>query len=379
MPLRIGTDVPTPTLRPAPKPVRAGWAPAAYPAGLVALAAGAGIGLPYARETGLTFTTTLGLAGAAIGLALAAWGGARVVGAAPRWWKVPVTAGLVVIAFVVVSTLGVAVAATTVPPTELGSSTPANLGLAYTDVVFPASDGVELSGWYVPSTNGAAVVVLHGSGSTRTDVLNQVQVLARNGFGVLAYDARGHGLSDGRAMDFGWYGDLDVEGAVSFLTDQPDVVDGRIGLLGMSMGGEQAIGSLAADPRVMAVVAEGATNRVAADKEWLSEVFGVRGAIQEGLDAVTYGLTDLLTAAEPPITLGAAALSAAPRPVLLITAGSVPDEGHAAAYIQGFSPSTVEVWTVPGATHTGGLAAAGEEWDRRVTGFFSAGLDVAAG
>jgi uncharacterized protein len=42
-------------------------------------------------------------------------------------------------------------------------------------------------------------------------------VLARHGYGVLLFDARGHGRSEGRAMDFGWFGDLDVSAAVSFL------------------------------------------------------------------------------------------------------------------------------------------------------------------
>jgi pimeloyl-ACP methyl ester carboxylesterase len=34
-----------------------------------------------------------------------------------------------------------------------------------------------------------------------------VIVLAEHGYGVLLFDARGHGLSEGTAMDFGWYGD----------------------------------------------------------------------------------------------------------------------------------------------------------------------------
>src|SRR5206468_1520008 len=83
-------------------------------------------------------------------------------------------------------------------------------------------------------------------------------------------DARGHGRSAGRAMDFGWYGDADVQGAVTFLGAQPDVRDGRIAAVGLSMGGEEAIGAAATDPRIRAVVAEGATGRVAADNDWLS-------------------------------------------------------------------------------------------------------------
>ena len=74
-------------------------------------------------------------------------------------------------------------------------------------------DGVRLAGWYVTSTNRAAVVLLHGAGSTRSDVLDEAAVLAGDGFGVLMIDARGHGDSGGRAMDFGWYGDADIAAA----------------------------------------------------------------------------------------------------------------------------------------------------------------------
>ena len=124
---------------------------------------------------------------------------------------------------------------------------------------------MDLAGWYVPSSNGAAVVLRHGSGSTRTDVLDQAAAIARGGYGVLLTDARGHGESGGRAMDFGWFGDADTTAAVTFLTEQPDVDADRIGVVGMSMGGEEAIGAAAADPRISAVVAEGATGRTDAD------------------------------------------------------------------------------------------------------------------
>ena len=38
---------------------------------------------------------------------------------------------------------------------------------AYRDVTFEASDGLELAGWYRPSENGAAVLVVHGGSSDR--------------------------------------------------------------------------------------------------------------------------------------------------------------------------------------------------------------------
>ena len=67
-------------------------------------------------------------------------------------------------------------------------------------------------------------------------------------------------------MDFGWYGDRDVNGAVQFVARQADVGNGRILAVGLSMGGEEAIGAAASNPRICGVVAEGATGRTAADR-----------------------------------------------------------------------------------------------------------------
>ena len=52
------------------------------------------------------------------------------------------------------------------------------------------------------------------------------------------------------------------------------------------MRGEEAIGAAATDPRIRAAVAEGATGRTAADKAWLSDAYGWRGRLQEGLEHV---------------------------------------------------------------------------------------------
>lgn len=113
------------------------------------------------------------------------------------------------------------------------------------------------------SALGIAVVVgRDGSAPWRTA---RVAVMGMIGAALL-YDARGHGRSDGRAMDFGWYGDEDIAGATAFLSDQSDVDADRIAAVGMSMGGEQAIGAAATNTDIRAVVAEGSTNRVASDR-----------------------------------------------------------------------------------------------------------------
>ncbi len=351
-------------------------ASAALAVGFVAVPVGVGIGGPYLAKTGVGAMTVAGLAVLLGGLVMLGAGLASLVRSLRRRWAVPTTGATVIVLLVLTFTLGQAVAATNIPRPAVGSTTPAAVGLAYRDVEFPATDGVRLSGWYVPSRNGAAVVLLHGAGSTRSNVLDHAVVLARHGYGILLYDARGHGRSDGRAMDFGWYGDPDIGGAVSFLQRQSDVDATRIAAVGMSMGGEQAVGAAASIDALRAVVAEGATNRVAADKAWLSDEFGLRGALTERVEGLTYAFADLLTSAGPPITLHDAVRAAAPRPVLLIAAGDMPDEARAGRYIQSGSPNTVDLWVVPKTDHTHGLATHPAEWETRVVGFLDQALDI---
>lgn len=343
--------------------------------GIVATAVGATIAAAYLTRSGLSAKAAGGVLASAGGLALAITGGVALLRTAEHGWRrllaIPIGA---VLAYALVMPLCVAVFATNVPRPRLGMVTPADRGLSYLDAEFETSDGITLSGWYIRSRNRAAVALLHGASSTRVAVLDQAAALARHGYGVLLFDARGHGRSGGRAMEFGWYGDRDVEAAVSYLQRRPDVDGDRVGAVGMSMGGEEVIGAMAADPRIKAAVAEGATNRVLADKQWLSDVYGLRGRLQQGVEWLTYGITDLLTEARPPISLRDAVQAAAPRPVLLIAAGTLTSEQHADEAIQAASPTSVELWLVPGAGHTGGLRTAPQEWERRVSAFLGRAL-----
>jgi pimeloyl-ACP methyl ester carboxylesterase len=351
----------------------------AWLAGIVGVSVGVGIGVFHLAKSGPLATTLAGLGCLVSGAFLLTWGVAGLVRAVRGLWRrLVVTVVVVVAAALLVVPTAPAFYVTNVPRPAVGNATPADRGLDYREVRFRTPDGATLAGWYVPSRNGAAVALLHGASSTRSAVLDHAVVLARGGYGVLLYDARGHGGSTGRAMDFGWYGDQDVTGAVSFLAAREDVDPGRIGLVGMSMGGEQALGAAASDDRVRAVVAEGATGRTAADNEWFSEEYGVRGSLTEAWTGVLeYGLVDLLTAASPPVSLHDAVAATAPRPVLLITASTLAEEAAAARYIRSASPRTVSVWDVPGAAHTGGLETRPGAWEQRVVAFLDRSLTAA--
>ena len=251
--------------------------------GAGAVGIGVGIGLPHASHGGTVLVTVAALLGLVVGVGLVVWGAIGIARGSRGWARWPALAAIVIVSVPLALSFAMAAAATYVPRVTLGSETPSDRGLNYRDVTFGASDGVRLAGWYLPSTNGAAVILLHGAHSTRSAVLDHAAVLASHGYGVLLFDARGHGDSGGRAMELGWYGDRDVTGAVSFLALQPDVTAG-IGVVGLSMGGEEAIGAAATDERIGAVVADGATNRVAGDLDFIDDEYGQRGWIQQRLD-----------------------------------------------------------------------------------------------
>jgi dienelactone hydrolase len=352
---------------------RTGQGVTALALGIVGTAAGTGVASAHLAKAGLDAAAVLAAAVLVAGLILLICGAVALVRAIPGWWRLLAIPVAVALLWFVLLPLTVGVHITNRPPRPLGSATPASYGLSYRDAAFRTADGVRLSAWYIPPRNGAAVVVLPGAGSTRTTVLGQAAVLARHGYGTLLVDTRGHGRSGGHAMDFGWWGDRDIAAAVSFLARQPGVRAGKIAVVGESMGGEQALAAAGSDPRIRAVVAEGATGQQLADHGWLPH--GVGGALTRGMEWVMFTAAGLISGAPRPMSIPDAIRAAAPRSVLIIAGGAVADEPVAARWFQAASPATVQVWVVPHAGHTQGLATAPRSWEAHVISFLQAALN----
>ncbi len=122
------------------------------------------------------------------------------------------------------------------------------------EVAFTTSDGVELRGWYVPSRNGAVVVMGHGLAENRVRFLPDAEFLARHGYGTLFFDWRANGESGGDIATWGDREQLDLSAAVDFASKQPDVVDGRLAAAGFSIGAAAVAMGASNDPRIRAVI-----------------------------------------------------------------------------------------------------------------------------
>ena len=134
---------------------------------------------------------------------------------------------------------------------------PAQFGLEAETVRFPSLDGLELEGWKIPGDPASPWLILcHGMGSSRSDLLDIATGLNRRGFNLFLFDFRGHGGSQGRTTSFGWREQRDLEGALSFLGHQTDVPERPYGIYGISMGAVVSILVAARDERLGAVAAD---------------------------------------------------------------------------------------------------------------------------
>jgi uncharacterized protein len=245
----------------------------------------------------------------------------------------------------------------------------ATLGLAgVRDVRFPAKDGTVLSGWFVPARNHAVVVLLHGSHGDRTSTLPYARFLNRVGFGVLAYDARGHGKSGGRTNALGWRGADDLAGAVAFVTRR--LGHPRVGVLGLSMGAEEALRGAAEGVPVRAIVADGAGASTAGDERLVSHglLSGIRASV--GWLAMRQVEIASLTAEPRPLSSLVGRIGV---PTLLIASRRSDERALDAAYRARIG-ARATLWFVPDAGHTRAFVVHPRAYAARVTRFLSVAL-----
>ncbi|HEY3894516.1 MAG TPA: alpha/beta fold hydrolase [Pseudonocardiaceae bacterium] len=116
---------------------------------------------------------------------------------------------------------------------------------------------------YLPAlTPAPAVLLAHGFGGSKASVSTEATELARRGFVVLAWTARGFGASTGEVgLDSPDYEVADARALVDWLSRRPEVVqdrpgDPRVGAAGASYGGALALLLAGTDRRVDAVAPE---------------------------------------------------------------------------------------------------------------------------
>lgn len=136
---------------------------------------------------------------------------------------------------------------------------PERYGVAYEKVSFRTSDGLTLSGWFVPSPLGGdkTMLICHGWGDNKGEILEQTLFLNRGeGFNLFYFDFRAHGESEGKHVTMGKMELLDFAAAMDYLRKNRPRSAANLSVFGLSMGAAVAAMALPSHPELKAAVLE---------------------------------------------------------------------------------------------------------------------------
>ena len=245
------------------------------------------------------------------------------------------------------------------------------LAAALKEVEFVSTDGTSLYGWFIPGERPRTIVLLHGFGEDRRQVLPHAGFLHDAGYSTLLFDLRSRGESGGDAVTFGYHERGDLEGAVRYLKQRPEADGEIVGALGVSMGGATAIMAAVDMPELKAVVSESAFRSVNS---------AVASSFEHFIDLPAFPFAPVtvfiierrLGIRTDEVVPEEYVARISPRAVFIIHGRDdvtiVPEDGlalHAAA-----GEPREPLWLIENAAHAEGMEVEPDEYARRVLDFF---------
>lgn len=263
------------------------------------------------------------------------------------------------------------------PPRKVLNWKPSDLGFDYEDVGIETVDKLKLRGWIVPQGSDKTVLVLHGYTSSKYDedyIKPIIEILARNGFNVVAFDFRAHGESDGEITTLGEKETEDTIRIIDWLEKNKPELAKSIGVIGYSMGGAVSIMLAARDKRVKAIVVDSPyMDIVASGQRWIMRIKGfVRNIL-----LLIYPLIIRFAKSEADIDLNKLNVynyaTKIDQPILII--GGEKDDLVTLGEIKKFYDmlrshnDKVELWIVS-SKHVEAIKDQPKEYEEKVVGFF---------
>ena len=264
----------------------------------------------------------------------------------------------------------VEVQTTLYPPRRALGPAPSQRGMPYSDVAFKTSDGLTLRGWWVPGTNHETIVMVHGLSNNRSEPFNKAQYLHQAGYGILVFDLRGHGQSDGNGTTMGYREPVDVRAAVA---EALRLDAGPVALFGYSLGASTVVEEGAVDPNVSAVIEDSGFSSAA-------DVFMARfneitrlPSIPFAAPAVAFGELDLRTSLWNVDPLAFAAEMHKPMLAIVGDADTIVPPAEGLALFRA-APGPKQLLEVPGAGHVQAYDTTNRLYELTVLNFLAKSL-----
>lgn len=171
-------------------------------------------------------------------------------------------------------------------PTREIDQTPDQLGVAYETVTLTASDGVRITGWFLPGGHDPKLTALffHGNAGNISHRFEKFRVLRELGVDTFSIDYRGYGRSEGQPNEEGTY--RDARAAYEYLTQQRHVYPRAIVVYGESLGAAIAA-DLASKVEVGGLVIEEGFTSTADVGQGMFPFFPVRWLVRNKYDTLS--------------------------------------------------------------------------------------------
>lgn len=243
--------------------------------------------------------------------------------------------------------------------------------MPYDNVYFTTEDKVTIKGWFIPYDGSEQTIILmHGWGMNRSDILKNTYFLHDLGFNLLYFDFRALGESGGKVSSIGYLETRDVRAAIKYLKETRPESCKKIGLYGLSMGAMVAICEGASNPEINCVVAEASYysfRRVVSRWAWVHHKVPSFPVIPIVLHYIRRYLRVNPERYSPKYNIG----KISPRPVFIIHGrydNIVPAAQAKLLFKRAGEPK--EIWLVPGAKHNKCAEVGGFEYKQRMSDFF---------
>lgn len=165
-------------------------------------------------------------------------------------------------------------------------ATPAQIGLRYEDVSFPAEDGVGLHGWFVPATDSKTTLLFfHGNAGNISHRLESIAIFNALGLDVFIFDYRGYGQSQGDISEEGTY--RDAAAAWRYLAETRAIDAENIVVFGRSLGSSIAAW-LASQRRPAGLIVESGFSSVPSMAQRLYPFLPVKWLASFSYDTASY-------------------------------------------------------------------------------------------
>ncbi len=237
----------------------------------------------------------------------------------------------------------------------------------FTKISLSTLDQTSLAAWYTSTQNGASIILLHGATGSREGIKGYAEFLKKNGFGVLAFDMRGHGESEGDGVNgYGWNSTDDIMAATEYLSKQSNVKS--IGGLGLSLGGEALLGAASTCTQLEAIATDGATYRTIEDYLVLPSRQNIFRSFTTHL---MFASAQLFGGTKPPGRLVDSIAKANNTSFLFIAAGRVEKEIEYSNFFVDIAKERAKLWIVDDVEHTEAYTKYSTEYENKIIEFFN--------